>query len=125
MELKSYHFFIILLILFVFYQMTQREYLNNAQLVHMKRVDLNNALADHANNASRELEIAKVMAKNDDVNCHIAVNETAFNDHILCDGKYSPIIEEDVCQNLGKEFNQPSRNKMQNTKCVMGNLEIY
>lgn len=119
MEFKSYHFFVVLLILFVIYQMSQREYLSNSQLVHMKRVDLNNSLAEHANNASRELEIAKIMKNNNDVNCSIGVNELAFNDNIICDGKYSPIIEESRCHSLGKQFNKTSRNKMQNTKCVM------
>jgi hypothetical protein len=121
MKLNAYHFFIILIALFVIYSITQYEHLNEDQIVRMKRVDFYNSTAGHPFNAEKELQMAKVMAKYNDVNCNIGINELAFNDKIICDNVYSPMMEDEKCQLLGKDFFQPSENRMQKTKCVIGN----
>ena len=120
MELSVYHLIILLLVLFAIYYMTQYEHLNEDQLVRMKRVDFRNSIAGHPNNLETELQMAKVMAKYNDVNCNIGINELAFNGNIICDNVYSPIMEDEKCQALGRDFVQPSQNRMQKTNCVIG-----
>lgn len=119
MELNVYHFFIIFIILFIIYSATQYEHLNEDQIVRMKRVDFNNTMRGHPFDAEKEKQIAKVMAKYNDINCNIGINELAFNNKIICDNVYSPIMEDNKCKLLGMDFDHPSENRMQKTKCVI------
>ncbi len=91
--------------------------LNNEQIYDLNRINADYSRSDHQDYYKMNELAEKIGIKYPDVVCSAPVDELAFNDTIVCQGRFSPYVSH--CEEIGKDLNKNSYKSMQDTVCVI------